>query len=646
MKELNFWWLILATSVCMIACTNEIPVLNDSESDLMQTNIQAEIPAIFNGDSNVSRTNVTTDFQITWNENDTIGIFPDEGDQIYFSMSGSANNLKTTFSGGGWALKSNNFYYAYYPFSQNNYVKKNAKNNVKMSMKGQIQTGDNSSLHLGDYDYMAAIGEVPSSGNIDFVFNHLVTFLRFDITLPIEGIIQKIVLKSAGNLYEEGICDFNVSPPVISPSDKVDELVLSCKELSVKSNQVFSVYMASVPMNLKGKNIIVSCVMDDDSSYSQELQITKEWKAGLYYVNTINAPVYESPTIKKVVLTSGGSLYSQIKNELYSIKRLTIDGPLDDNDINYIRIMAGRDNHGKETSGKLKVLDLSNAQIVDDNRTFGSFYYADDWMHLYYETTENSIGDYMFYQTNLESVILPKSITHIGESAFKDCELLEEIVIPEGVTQIGEYAFAYCDLKSVVLPQSITSIGSSAFYNNSNLEQINIPKGVMKIESGTFSGCNLSEIELPEDLEEIGSYAFESNPLTSVVIPNKVKSIGDFAFRNAYNNSLWDGNLTNIVIGKSVQHIGNEAFQNDKLSFYFDSFLIYNPGVVYTVTSYARDVPGLMSGGGGVFPYSASKKGKLYVPKGCKINYELKGDNDNNDFRWGDYFTNIIEMEE
>ena len=192
MKKLNFGWLILVTSVCIVACTNEIPVSNESESELVRTNIQAEIPVIFNGDNNTSRTNVTTNFQITWNENDTIGIFPKTGDQIYFSMSGNANSLKTTFTGGGWALKSNNSYYAYYPFSSNNYVKKNAKDNVRMSIKGQTQTGANSTLHLGDYDYMAAVGDVPSSGTIDFIFNHLVAFLQFDITLPVKGVVQKI----------------------------------------------------------------------------------------------------------------------------------------------------------------------------------------------------------------------------------------------------------------------------------------------------------------------------------------------------------------------------------------------------------------------------------------------------------------------
>ena len=190
MKVKDFGWLLLVTPFCITACTNEIPVFNESESNITEKTIQAEIPVIYSGDYSVSRTNVTTDFQITWNEKDTIGIFPSEGDQINFSMSGNANSLKTTFTGGGWALKGNSTYYAYYPFSRNNYMNKDAKDNIRMSLKGQTQIGINSASHIGDYDYMAAIGEVPSSGKVDFAFNHLVTFLFFDVALPVSGTIQ------------------------------------------------------------------------------------------------------------------------------------------------------------------------------------------------------------------------------------------------------------------------------------------------------------------------------------------------------------------------------------------------------------------------------------------------------------------------
>ena len=135
--------------------------------------------------------------------------------------------------------------------------------------------------------------------------------------------------------------------------------------------------------------------------------------------------------------------------------------------------------------------------------------------------------------------------------------------------------------------------------------------------------------------------------MTSIVIPDKVEYIGNNAFKN--NSGLNGGYLTNIVIGKNVQYIGDDAFYNEYLHVYFDSFLRDNPGIVYTVTSYAEIPPGL--GSGAPFPVTAARKGKLYIPKGCRNIYAQNGYVDP-DFgfiiipMWGDIFTNIIEIEE
>jgi hypothetical protein len=53
----------------------------------------------------------------TWNENDTVGIFPNKGSQAEFAMSEGAGTQTATFSGGGWALKSSATYSAYYPYN-------------------------------------------------------------------------------------------------------------------------------------------------------------------------------------------------------------------------------------------------------------------------------------------------------------------------------------------------------------------------------------------------------------------------------------------------------------------------------------------------------------------------------------------------
>ena len=75
--------------------------------------------------------------------------------------------------------------------------------------------------------------------------------------------------------------------------------------------------------------------------------------------------------------------------------------------------------------------------------------------------------------TNLAEIVIPNSITSIGNSAFSNCDSLTSVVIPDSVTSIGSGAFSNCDsLTSIVIPDSVTSIGWSAFFNCSSLTSI------------------------------------------------------------------------------------------------------------------------------------------------------------------------------
>ena len=58
---------------------------------------------------------------------------------------------------------------------------------------------------------------------------------------------------------------------------------------------------------------------------------------------------------------------------------------------------------------------------------------------------------------------MSKNLKTIGEEAFRDSSV-EDITIPDGVTQIGKYAFEYCkNIKSIIIPYSVTEIGDNAF---------------------------------------------------------------------------------------------------------------------------------------------------------------------------------------
>ena len=182
-----------------------------------------------------------------------------------------------------------------------------------------------------------------------------------------------------------------------------------------------------------------------------------------------------------------------------------------------------------------------------------------------------SIGDYAFaYCRSLTSIEIPDSVTDIGYYAFYECSSLTSVVIGVSVTSIGYYAFEYCiSLTSVVIGDSVTSIGDFAFYDCLSLTSIEIPDSVTSIGYCAFSRCtSLTSIEVDannavyksidgnlytKDGKNLVQYALgKSN--TSFVIPDSVTSIGYAAFEYCIS-------LTSAVIGDSVTSIGSYAFE-------------------------------------------------------------------------------------
>ena len=174
-----------------------------------------------------------------------------------------------------------------------------------------------------------------------------------------------------------------------------------------------------------------------------------------------------------IKLTEAGTLPDKIASSKKNlITNLKIIGEINGTDLCFIREMAGSDVNGDRTSGKLSVLDLSEARIVEG----GNCYYSD---HSYYNnnryTTSNDI---------------------IGEKTFRSCKSLTSVNIPSSVTEIGVSAFEYCDsLKSVDF-SNVKWIGSHAFHRCTSLTDIEM-SGVGAIGSGAFEYCtSLTEVFL------------------------------------------------------------------------------------------------------------------------------------------------------
>ena len=190
-----------------------------------------------------------------------------------------------------------------------------------------------------------------------------------------------------------------------------------------------------------------------------------------------------------IKLDKAGTLPDRIaSSKKYKITNLKIVGEINGTDLKFIREMAGCDFNGKETDGKLSILDLSDAKIVEG----GSAYYSDR-DDGFICTSNDKLGDYVFNGcSGLTSLTLPSSVTEIGEGAFLNCRGLTNFTIPSGVTSIGHGAFFCCyGLISLTIPSSVTAIGSRAFNDCSGLTSIYAyMEKLPETGSNLFLGCD------------------------------------------------------------------------------------------------------------------------------------------------------------
>jgi len=157
------------------------------------------------------------------------------------------------------------------------------------------------------------------------------------------------------------------------------------------------------------------------------------------------------------------------------------------------------------------------------------------------------------YNEKVKKAVVGNGVENIPTPTFHYLSKIEEISLPNTITEIGDYSFNYCGIQNIVIPNSVKTIGSNAFAA-SGLKKVTIPSSVKTIGFMAFCYTPLEEVILSEGIETIGEYAFTRCPnLKSVTIPASVKTIeeGAFAFVQWGSDTEdgWDHNF--IIKGKA-----------------------------------------------------------------------------------------------
>ena len=176
-----------------------------------------------------------------------------------------------------------------------------------------------------------------------------------------------------------------------------------------------------------------------------------------------------------------------------------------------------------------------------------------------------SIYNGAFASSSVTSVVIPNTVTSIGNQAFYYCSSLTSVVIPNTVTSIGDQTFYNCSsLTSVTIPNNVKSIGYQAFYYCSNLANITIPNSVTSIGESAFYNTAYYNDKSNWDNEILYIsnclIATNDNKFTSdCTIKENTRLIADYAFRSSHS-------FESLTMPNSVTHIGRSAFNTYKIS--------------------------------------------------------------------------------
>ena len=232
-----------------------------------------------------SRTSLTISnegAEFSWSANDTVGIFPNEGTQVGFSMAAGAGTKTASFDGGGWSLKSASTYAAYYPLRGEFYLDKRA---IPLDYTGQTQTGNASTAHLGAYDYMGAVAKTPEEGRVTFDFQHLGALVQLSIPLEEACSLDSVVLHTDdASFVTEGSLDLTSSSLAMTAKENSKDFSVSLKDLSFSEpNQTATVYFMLSPVDLSGKEIDAIVYRGNDAMPLKYVFSGQHFEAGLAY---------------------------------------------------------------------------------------------------------------------------------------------------------------------------------------------------------------------------------------------------------------------------------------------------------------------------------------------------------------------------
>lgn len=219
-----------------------------------------------------------------WAEGDVIGIVPNDGKtlQANYEIAEIGDDPKSArFDGGSWALKRDKQYAAYYPYREK--LVRSA-DTLQFSFLGQRIAANNSLAHLGAYDYMYSSATFPEGGNAALNFKHLISLVRFRITVNHSETYTKLVLTSPDNSgWFATKASLKLETGSLTALQSQKSLDIPLDNIALTKGDVLTVWIAMLPTDVLSGKSLGFTLTGTDGSYSGEFANLKSFEAGKAY---------------------------------------------------------------------------------------------------------------------------------------------------------------------------------------------------------------------------------------------------------------------------------------------------------------------------------------------------------------------------
>ena len=167
--------------------------------------------------------------------------------------------------------------------------------------------------------------------------------------------------------------------------------------------------------------------------------------------------------------------------------------------------------------------------------------------------------------SKVESITIPKNITNCeaninnGDSPLAGAQFLKDVIFEEGMVKIPDYiAYSASTLEQVIIPSTVTEIGEWTFAKTSKLQQIELQENLIKIGNNAFYEGGLKSVTIPGTVSNIGNAAFMGSKIAKVEFVEGDKFTRKIIDSAAFKNCIY---LTEIILCENTVSLGRQVFE-------------------------------------------------------------------------------------